>query len=213
NNQAGDGTFNETVTVSGEAGFLVRVSQATGLLNISLPAPLTASTPGNYTISFDHQDRTGYAITQVEFSIDGGATWNLALLDDGTTPIAISNTCAYPVLRLEPDLANTYCQTAASITLGAAFETSISNPDPIFDPAATSTSFTIDGQPATAFDPSVLSGTVILQASYTPNNGAGMGGTTTNPAIAIDASNCPVILERMIDILKVDCGSFPWNGD
>ncbi|MTB53516.1 SdrD B-like domain-containing protein [Lewinella sp. W8] len=213
NNGAGDGTFAETVTVTGAPGLLVRASNGTGLIGVSLPANLSEDAAGVYTISFNHTDRTGYSISQFEFSSDGGGTWMTATEADGVTPIAISNVCAYPVLQFDPALDRTYCSGKPAVSLGSTFNTSVANPNPIFSPDPSGTMFTVNGNSTGQLDPATLSGTVVITGTYSPNDGGGVGGTEENPAIGTNANSCPIIIEQRAEIIDVDCGTFPWDGN
>jgi hypothetical protein len=198
----------------GPEGFRLRVSSGTGLLNTTLPAILTENAAGGtYVISFEHADREGSTIEEIEFSDDNGANWYVATGPDGFTPISISNVCAYPVLEFDPTLASSYCKTGPAITLGARFDDTVNNPAPLFTPAANTTLFTINGAPETVLDPALLTGTILVSGNYTPSDGTGVNGTNGTPAISINGSTCPVSIEQIITILNVNCGTFPWGGN
>lgn len=213
NNQAGDGTFNETVTITGPTGLMVRVaSETNGAITANTLMTETPIGSGSYILNFDHQDRLGFNITLFEWSADGGVTWNTAT-DASMATVMISNVCAYPVLgsNLEQSTCNIYgdIELATLISLN----TTIDNPSLLYTPAIPAgLSFTIDGVTATSLDPSSLSiGIHTLVTSYAYDNGLGDGGNSANPAIGLDNSNCPVMYTQTFEI--VECEPIPTLGE
>lgn len=204
-NTTGEGSFNEVVTINGAPNILIRIPSggATGLMGVSLPAMLTQTSPGTYSINFNHQDRTGYNITLFQYSIDGGLSW-LPVTDALGTQISISNVCAYPIIAFD-QLASTYCSAALPVTINSVFAGSGT-----FTPLASSTVVTVDGVTSSTLPTSLSGGTHAVQGTYTPDNGAGINGTVASPATATNASSCPVIINQNVLINKVDCTSFPW---
>ena len=203
------GTFEETVTVTGPTGLQVRAADATGLLNTSLPAPLTEIAPGSYQITFNHTDRMGYSITRFEYSIDNGLTFHTATPLNGVTPITVSNVCAYPRVVCSPAIPSSVIPSDPPITLGLS-ETST---DVSFMTLTGYPQFTINGNPATVFnpaDPSLAAGNYTILGIYDITAGSGQNGTATNPAIPIDkdgnASNgvCPVnVFAKNLDLRPI----------
>ncbi len=213
NNMVGDGTFSETVTINGPADVMVRIATETvGTTDLVLPAMATQTGAGTgaYNITFNHVDREGYDITLVEFSTDGGITWMTAT-DTNGDPIAISNQCAYPILDFAFD--SPLCSTASPINLSTSLNTTVSG---TFTPDASGTTFTVDGNAATTFDASTAgAGSHTIIGTYITDNGTGQGGTTINPAVATNASSCPITVEAQTIVTPVNCdnSSYPWDGN
>ncbi len=194
-NGAGDGTFSETVTVTGPPGLIVQASVASSGMDIPAPAAFTEVAPGRYVLTFNHVDRLGYQVF-VEFSSDGGNTFDNALNAAGNQ-LTISNVCAYPVIAFTTALPNQLCADDAAINL-ILVETST---DVTFSPLTTTV--TVDGGGAAAtpflFSPAVVgAGAHTVTATYDYSVGTGMGGTLANPAIPINA--CPVSFTQNVTI-------------
>lgn len=213
NNQAGDGTFNETVTVTGPTGLMVRVATETnGAITANTLMTESPAMSGSYILNFDHQDRLGFNITLFEWSADGGATWTTAT-DASSTVVMISNVCAYPVLSstLEPTTCNIY--GGLDLVTVLSLNATIDNPSPLYTPTIPAgLSFTIDGVAATILDPSSLAiGVHTLVTTYTYDNGLGDGGTSANPSIGLDNINCPVVYTQTFEI--AECEPIPTMGE
>ena len=193
------GTFEETVTITGTAGLQVRVAAATGMLNTTLPAMMTETSAGTYEITFNHTDRVGYSISRFEFSNNGGV--GFSTVTDGTNPVTISNVCAYPRVVCNVVIPSSITPNDPPITLSLN-ETST---DVSFTPLTGFPRFTVNGNPATIFDPSdptLNLGNYTIVGTFDIMAGTGQGGTTSNPAIPIDKDNdantgvCPVRLTK-----------------
>ena len=112
------GTFEETVTLTGPPGLQVQIGAAIGMLNPMTALTETPANSGIYQVTFNHADRTGYAITEFVFSVDGGVTFNTVTESDGLTPITISNVCAYPRVVCDPVIPSPILTSDPPITLG-----------------------------------------------------------------------------------------------
>lgn len=203
------GTFSETVTVTGSAGLTVRISSNTmntGILDPStkvamiLPANLTETSPGNYQITFYHEDRTGYNIEEFEFS-NGGA---FMVVNAGLTPVKISNVCAYPQMVFSPAIPTNVQPTDPAFTLGA-------NLVPVATPTFTSLAghpvFKVNGNSATSFNPATtVGGNNVIIGTHDIMAGTGMGGTITAPAVPLDGDVavdgvCPIMVSSTIAVV------------
>ncbi len=195
-NGAGDGTFNETITVTGPPNVIVQASAASTGLDIPVPAAFIEVAPGRYELTFNHIDRIGYNLA-VEFSGDGGLTFDNALNGAGLQ-LTFSNVCAYPVLDFVPlDMA--YCGNDAAVEVNV-LEVST---DVTFTAVANEPTISIDngiaGPPPITFNPSALTtGFHNVDATYDYVAGTGMGGTLASPAIAINS--CPVTYTEIVQI-------------
>jgi len=180
-----DGTFGEVVALTGlmgaplPAGLDVRVVAVTGAIGVAVGDVLTYDANMYYSIAFDHADDLGYSMT-VDLFVRGQALgYNLV----------IANTCAYPNPVFDPALDAIYCDFEAAVALGG------------FDPAdilgpANAPTFTINGAPAMAFNPTTLgAGTYNVVMTYTgaddgneglaPDGGAAYVGCTQEVATTI----------------------------
>lgn len=182
-----DGGFSELVAITGPNGSPIvdqtldfRIANGTlGVLdafNVTAPAgvPVTIGTQmvyntvtGHYEIPFVHLDGEGYTIVIQQFvtEIPGQI-------------FSIGNHCSYPEPVFDPVLPTAPIEfDAAPITLGGT--------DQLGGSANGSPTFTIDGNPATSIDPSVLGpGTYTVVMTF---NGADDGqegiGTSANSAL------------------------------
>ena len=102
----------------------------------------------------------------------------------------LSNTCQYPNPVFDPVLAAEYCPTEPSITLGG----TDSNGN-----GADDVTFTIDGNPATVFDPGALTAgnhTVIMTFDGATDGNMGVG-TAMSPA----SPGCIQTVQTVVEIL------------
>ncbi len=195
-NGAGDGTFVETVTVTGPPGIIIRASAASTGLDLPVPADFFESFSGRYRLEFNHLDRMGYVI-YIEFSTDGGTTFTPAT-DQNGMQLTISNVCAYPVLEFQPQLIE-FCETEPPINVNV-IETSS---DVGFVPIEGYPALSIGSGPQMpapiSFDPANLGGSVItFTGFYNYLPGTGMGGTLANPAVSLNA--CPTFVRVNIPV-------------
>jgi len=192
-NGAGDGTFEETVTVIAPAGIIIRATVlSTGILppvnlspTVTLPIEFYESFPGRYILTFNHQDRVGYVL-YIEYSDDDGATW-VAAPDGIGGQLTYTNVCAYPVLAFDPPLQPEYCLDDGIITIGIA---EISD-DVDFVPTEGYPAVVLnngDAQPSPImFDPAqVGTATYTFSGFYDYEQGPGTGGTVDMPAVSIN---------------------------
>ncbi len=162
-----NGQFDETIQVTAPAGQTWTVTAVTGLYTSASPAPpatpiavtvgtvLTFTAPNFYRITGVHIDALGYSI-----SVSNGL---------GTT-LSIGNTCAYPNPVLNLDNTVDYCLGTLPITLDG---------DP-GDNNIVSESFTINGVPATVFNPATLGlGNYVI--IYTVNGGVAKAFGVSDP--------------------------------
>ena len=168
-----NGQFLELIHINGPAGDTWQVIDVTGAYAVSSPNPPAAPTPlitgtilletepGVYELQFVHVDGMGYSIT----------------VSNGTDQLSISNLCYYPEPVIN-GLADTYCVEDAAVTLSG---------DAGF--TAGSGTFTINGQPATVFDPGAL----------------GVGTYTVVFDFTSDGENCNQAVEQTV-IVEDNCG-------
>ena len=184
-----DGTFSETVSVSNATGLPLSagliftvIAPTTGVLDAFNVPAIGSQSPGmavatdgtvtmsynaisgSYELPFVHLDNIGYSIT-----IEGPQ----AVGTPGNVMLSISNKCAYPNPVFSTALDDLYCPNAAAVMLGA------NEPN-----GADMVTFTIDGNPATSFDPTTLSlGSHIVEMTYDgaadANGGNSPDGGTT----------------------------------
>jgi len=168
----------------------------------------TPANSGTYQVTFNHADRTGYAITEFVFSVDGGVTFNPVTESDGLTPITISNVCAYPRVVCDPVIPSSIVPSDPPIILGLR-ETST---DISFTTLPGDPIFTLNGSiPITVFDPSDPNldlGNYTIEGIYDINAGTGRDGTLANPATPIDKDGdpsngvCPVTIRGKQVVLE-----------
>jgi len=192
-NGAGDGTFEETVTILANPGLVIRATVlSTGILPpvnlsdvVTLPVEFYETFPGRYILIFNHQDRVGYTL-YIEYSDDGGATFMPA--PDGIGgQLTYSNVCAYPVLEFNPPLQPAYCESDGIVTIGVA-ETS-DNVDfvPVEGYPAIQLNNGVAEPSPIMFDPSqVGTATYTFSGFYSYESGPGTGGTVANPAVSLN---------------------------
>ncbi|MEL6658501.1 MAG: choice-of-anchor I family protein, partial [Bacteroidota bacterium] len=191
NNTGGeDGQFAEQVAITGVGGaplppgFDFRVTAATGAFdanNIPAVGTQSAGVPiaigealtydpatGYYVLDFVHVDGIGYSITVSQFAAVAGIAIGQSL--------TIANNCAYPNPVLDPALDEIYCSFETAIALGATDLEGI---------GADNVTFTVNGNPATEFDPSALgAGTHVVGISYD-------GAADANGGISPDGGTTP----------------------
>lgn len=176
---AGDGTFSETVTVTGPAGLMVRADATSTGLDIAVPAMFIETSAGMYELIFNHVDGVGYSVG-VEYSSDGGATW-LPATDAGLAPLAQSNVCAYP--SITSSFPASLCNTAAPITIGD-LDQYFASSSTLVSPATGFVLEDVSGPIAgSTIDPAALTvGTTYFLTVNYMTTGTGNGGTVGAPA-------------------------------
>ncbi|MBN8681232.1 MAG: hypothetical protein J0L99_01200, partial [Chitinophagales bacterium] len=134
-----NGQFGEVITVNAPAGQTWTVTAINGLFSTASAAPPTAPTPINvgtvlsasgttYTLSGRHIDAIGYTVT-----VSNGRG----------TSLSIGNNCSYPNPAITSDLTGPFCLYSDPVTLAG-------TPG---DANFVSATFTVNGVPATTFDP------------------------------------------------------------
>ncbi|MBC7776816.1 MAG: HYR domain-containing protein, partial [Phycisphaerae bacterium] len=153
-----DGQFGETIKIESLAGQTWTIIAVNGLYLSSSPPPPSAPTPvplgtlfvqnpinsGDYYFTGIHVDAIGYSITVQN---------NLGQI------VTISNSCQYPNPTITADLNGPFCLFSNPVTLTG-------NPG---DANIVSQGFTVNGVPATVFDPGQGVGQYIIV--YTVNGG------------------------------------------
>ena len=191
-NGAGDGTFSETVSITGPSfGNICVGPGSTGLVGASIGDIICEESPGMYSISFNHVDGVGYSLEIVD-CITGDP-----ILDVNDNPIVIGNTCYYPVIEFTNP--GPFCSTAPAVDLNTTVV--------VDNDGYTNANGVITFTPATNFDPSTaVNGVNTVTITYTPNMMLGDNVDATAPV-------CPVELEVEIVVNTADCGTFPWGGN
>ncbi len=205
-NGAGDGTFSESVVITGTPGLELCagpgssgiIDPATGM-DVSGAFPAFVEGPaGTYTLSFNHIDATGFV---VQF-FDCAANTVLDIDVNGSDESEISNICYYPIITLA--VADPFCDTDGPVDLSGTVTNDM--PD-----GATSFggSFVYTGPGVTAsgdqFDPSsVGAGTYTITAEYTP---AVLVGTNVDPAGDVCLTSIDVMIEVVEAEVSFDCPS------
>ncbi|MCC6412807.1 MAG: lamin tail domain-containing protein, partial [Saprospiraceae bacterium] len=153
-----NGQFGETIKVESITGLTWTVTSVTGFFSALSPAPPSAPTPitvgtvltespvgsGDYFLNGIHVDAIGYSIT-----VSNGL---------GVT-LSISNSCEYPNPVITSNLDNPFCLYSDAVILTG---------DP-GDANIVSQGFTVNGTPATIFDPGAGVGQYIIR--YTVDGG------------------------------------------
>ncbi len=172
-NGAGDGTFSETVVVTGTCGFDLFASGTStpasiaGAMFTSGPIdPVTGLCM--YSLTFNHVDDIGYSLCVVDMF------GNPITASGSGLPICVSNVCEYPVIT-EPTL-GPFCADAASTdNLDLLVSEVDGNPGNII--------VTINGSGSNDFDPALLGpGTHSVLWTFTGSGTGDSGGTIANPA-------------------------------
>lgn len=162
-----NGQFSETVTIAAPTGQTWQVQSNTGffqaggapppaaptLVPLGTVIPESAGEPGIYQISGVHVDGNGFFLT----------------VTNGTDILNVSNTCYYPEISIT-NFPDEICMSSLAVTL-----TGNANG------AAGTGSFTIDGNPATVFNPQLL-GAGNHTIVYTFDAGAGTPNNPSDPA-------------------------------
>ncbi|MCA0238368.1 MAG: immune inhibitor A, partial [Bacteroidetes bacterium] len=157
-----NGQFGEQIKVNAPSTQTWTVSAVSGLYKTTSPNPPASPSPitvgtvlnnigGNmFTLDGRHIDAIGYSV-----SVTNGA---------GTT-LTISNTCAYPNPAFTSDLSGPFCLGSDPVELtGNPGDATLGTPAPFF---------TVNGTPATQFDPSAGLGQYVIV--YTVNGGTPSG--------------------------------------
>lgn len=145
-----NGQFNETVTINAPSGQTWTVSSAPGFFLSTSPAPPAAPLPtpagslftetplgngiSNYIRTGVHVDASGYTVTAT----------------NGSVVTSIGGTCYYPNPTIN-GLATVYCQNDPPVTLNGSAQLGDNS-----GPAMGVGTFTVNGAPATVFDPGLL---------------------------------------------------------
>ncbi|MEM9918690.1 MAG: hypothetical protein AAF990_11365, partial [Bacteroidota bacterium] len=201
-----DGQFSELISIVDETGAMLpsgqtwtvtAASQAFDAFNIPAVGVQSAGVPiatdgsvtlsynmtlGTYELPFVHEDRRAYSIT-IEGPFGAGSPVNQSF--------TISNACQYPHPIFDPQLPDAICAFDPVILLGGRDTNNI---------AAENITFTIDGNPATFFDPSVLSPgdrlvVMTFDGADDGNNGISPDGGTT-----FASPGCIQTVQRVVNI-------------
>lgn len=195
-NGAGDGTFNETLVITGSPNInLCLGPNSIGILDentnvdISTSAAVfteTANPDGSasYTFSFNHVDAVGYTLEL--FDCDSNESIELAF--NGAMTSLIQNVCYYPVIDFTPAITS-FCVGDSPIPLAAQLLNDM--PDGM-TPFNGSFAYSGTGVTGNIFDPNVGAGNYMITATYTPSNAV---GTSTDPDDAICLTDITIEIE------------------
>ncbi|RME94591.1 MAG: hypothetical protein D6772_14375, partial [Bacteroidetes bacterium] len=205
------GQFAEYISISGPGGApissffefrVVAVSGALDAYNVPSVGTQSAGVPvsvgtvltynavtnnGHHELPFVHLDNEGYSISVQQFA--GGEAVGPVL--------TISNRCAYPEPAFSPFLSPTFCEAETALPLAAIDLRGVGG----------TASFTINGQPATVFDPDVL-GRGVHQVEMTfignadANNGVSPDGGITS---AFPGCTQTVVIDVAVGEVEVGC--------
>ncbi|MFN4254833.1 MAG: dockerin type I domain-containing protein [Saprospiraceae bacterium] len=177
-----NGQFGETIKITSITGLTWTVTAVNGLFQAGSPAPPNAPLPiaigttftempvgsGDYFLNGIHVDALGYTV-----SASNGL---------GTT-LTIGNSCQYPNPVISSDLTGPFCL--------------FSNPVPLVgtpgDANVVSAGFTVDGQPATEFNPATA-GTGPHTIIYAVNGG-------TPKAFGPNDPGCSIALTQIVNVV------------
>ncbi|MEL7248324.1 MAG: hypothetical protein AAFO03_07890, partial [Bacteroidota bacterium] len=182
-----DGTFNEVVTIMAGMGQEFRITAVSGGFGVNVGDIFTDAGGGDYTLSFDHADDVGYIITAFQFF--GGVP-----IGD---PLTISNVCAYPNPIFDPELDAIYCNFEESTPLGGTDTDGV---------GADAVSFTINGLPATTFDPEALGAGIYLIEMLYNGSADGNGGISPDGGTTVAFPGCNQLVETTVVVESLDVG-------
>ena len=193
-----DGTFSETIAVADVNGVDLgagRDFRLNSLVDGDGNELAAAGTPlvynaadGTYEYSFNHVDRVGYTARVQEYTAVAGAIGS---------EFEIGNICAYPDPFFDPSLDEIYCAFEEAITLGA---------DDVDGLGAELVEFTIDGNPATEFDPVALGpGVYEVAMSYDSEADDNAGVSPDGVAPAFPGCVQEVVTTVVVEDLNVGC--------
>ncbi|RME99808.1 MAG: hypothetical protein D6772_07155, partial [Bacteroidetes bacterium] len=180
-----DGQFLDTITVnSGVVGETWTVSAVMGARSnvapftaIPVGTALAETSPGIYQLIIRHTDALGFSMQ----------------VSNGSTTLNESNTCYYPDVAFT-SLPDTICLTSAPVALASSVSTG---------GVAGSGSFTINGVPATVFNPQVL-GEGTHTVSYTFDAGSGTPEDDQDPGCITTISKEVVVpAEPNVSVIAV----------
>jgi len=192
------GTFDETVYVSGPSGLLVQADANSTGINNPVSAFFNEVNPGEYELMFQHDPGIGYVIF-VEYSTDGGMTWQAAL-DENDAQITTSNVCEYPTIDAT-FMGGDICSDSGIVDLNSMFTSTDLGTIESYSLDDGSSSNTISGS---TFDPSTLQIGNTYTLTVTLNtSGDGNNGTTTSPA---SPESC-IVASLPISFSIIDCNT------
>ncbi len=184
-NGSNDGTFSETVSISGQSGYDVvgNFSTPSGMPNLMFTESPAGS--GNYSATFNHRDGQGYVMCLEDMMGN-------ALTDADGVQLCISNVCEYPEIT-EPDFGGPLCAEDNPIDLSAL----------ITMPVEGGTITTVvNGVTTNIFDPSALGpGMHHVMWMFDGNFVDNMNGTVSDPAFP----GCMSFYETTVEIHPCDC--------
>ncbi len=196
-----NGQFGETLKIESLAGKTWTVTSATGFFSAASPNPPSAPTPlpagtvfvenplnsGDYYLSGIHVDAQGYSIT---------------VTSESGEVLTIGNSCSYPNPVITSDLSGPFCLYSDPVPLTG---------DP-GDGNIVSAEFTINGSPATVFDPGAGVGQYVIE--YTVDGGTPKAAGPDDPGciqsvqkiVLVVATPSTVVCNDLVQIsLDEDC--------
>ncbi len=185
-NGAHDGTFSETVSISGTPGFTVigAFERPSSMANVTFTESPAGS--GNYSVTFNHADGVGYNLCLQ--NTDG-----TAILSAGGNPLCIENVCEYPELN-EPNLGGPFCLSDPMISDLAGL---INRPT---ESGVIAT--TVNGITSNTFNPNALGvGVHTIRWTYDGDFVDNIFGTLSNPAFP----GCTTEYETTVEVILCDC--------
>ena len=171
-----DGQFSEQISIAGPVGATWTVSAVTGFFQSNSPAPPAAPlpvavgtvfseiSPGVYRLSGRHVSAQGFSLSA----------------SNGTTTLTISNRCYYPNVQFV-GLPDTICISSLPVILTASA-----------GGAQGSGSFSINGAPATIFNPLSL-GSGVHTVTYSFDAGTATPNNASDPGCSIQISKTVVV--------------------
>ena len=153
-----NGQFGETIKIESLAGKTWTIIANTGLYSAASAAPPVAPTliPVGTTFTQNPANSGDYYLTGLHVDAQG---YSITVRNETGQILSIGNTCAYPNPAITADLSGPFCLYSEPVTLTG-------NPG---DANIVSQGFTVNGAPATVFDPG--QGVGQYEIVYTVNGG------------------------------------------
>lgn len=177
-----DGQFSEVISIEGTTGETWTITAVSGLFEATSPAPPAVPIPITTGSTIPESPSVSGLFELPAIHIDG-VGFSITVSNGMGDELSIGNTCYYPD-PIIVGLSSSYCESSLPITLtGNAGNVNGTG------------SFTINGQPATIFDPFLL-GPGNYVVNYTFDAGDGTPNDSSDPA-------CTTTVSQNVEVLMV----------